>query len=92
MTTLVQFTPVNTATPPFQATFTLDGKPYLGTVTWNISGQRWYLTLYAQGGSVVWCGALVGSPLASDIYLAPGIFTTSTILYRADTGNFEVTP
>ena len=61
-------------------------------MTWNITAQRWYLTLTDQNSVLVWNGALVGSPLNADIYLAPGIFTTSTLLYREDSGNFEVTP
>ncbi|WP_297505908.1 hypothetical protein [Ferrovum sp.] len=50
------------------------------------------MTLTDNTGNVIWTGAMVGSPLGFDIYLALGIFTTSTILFRADTGNIEVTP
>lgn len=92
MTTLVPFQASQTTAPPFQATFTLDGASYNGAATWNVSGQRWYFTLTDLNGNVVWSGALVGSPEASNIYLAPGIFTTSTILYREGTNNFEVEP
>lgn len=90
--TSIPFNPVNTNNPPFQTDFTLDGQTYRGVATWNIAGQRWYLTIYSQSGDVVWCGALIGSPIGFDMPLAPGIFTTSQILYREDTGNFEVTP
>jgi len=92
MTTFVAFLPNASATPPFQAVFTLDGASVIGSVAWNIASQRWYLTLANQSGAVLWNGALVGSPLDTDILLACGVFETSTILYRADTGNFEVTP
>jgi hypothetical protein len=92
MTTLIAFNPSNTAAPPLQAIFTLDGQSYAGAVTWNLAGQRWYLTLTDSYGNLTWSGALVGSPLSADIPLAPGIFTTSTLLYREDSGNFEVTP
>jgi hypothetical protein len=61
-------------------------------VTWNLYAQRWYLTLTDQAGNLLWSGAMVGSPLTSAIYLAPGVFSASTILYRADTGNFETVP
>lgn len=91
MTTLVAFTPSNTGVP-FQANVTLDGNPYSLTASWNLAAQRWYATLTDTTGNLVWSGALVGSPLTSDIYLALGIFTTSTILYREDTGNFEINP
>ena len=90
--TIIPFQPNNNAAPPFAATFTLDGTAYTGSVTWNVTGQRWYFTLSDQSGTVIWNGALIGSPLDFDILLAPNIFTTSTILFREDTNNFEVTP
>ncbi|MDR6421271.1 hypothetical protein J2801_003559 [Paraburkholderia phenoliruptrix] len=90
-TTLIAFSPNNSASPPFSTTVTLDGVSYQLIVTWNIAGQRWYASLQDQSGNVIWYGALIGSPLNYDILLAPGIFTTSTLLYRADTGNFEIT-
>lgn len=92
MTTLVAFQPNNQLAPPFSSVFTLDGTVYNGAVTWNVYAQRWYFTLTDQAGTVIWNGPLIGSPLDSDIQLAPGIFTSSAILYREDTGNFEVSP
>ena len=92
MTTLVQFNPVQNASPPFQALFTLDGATYLGVVKWNIAGQRWYLTLTDSSGNVAWNGPVIGSPTGYDIPLALGVFTKSKILYRPDSGNFEVSP
>lgn len=92
MTTIVPFQPNNTQAPPFQTIFVLDGQSYTGTATWNVAGQRWYLSLSDQGGTNIWTGALVGSPQGRDIYLAPNIFDTSTLLYREDTGNFEQNP
>ena len=92
MTTLIAFTPNNSNAPPFQTIFTLDGVSYNGSVTWNIAGQRWYLTITDQAQNVIWNGAMIGSPLNYDIPLAPGIFSLSTLLYREDTGNFEVNP
>ncbi|VWD20894.1 phage baseplate plug family protein [Burkholderia contaminans] len=92
MTTLVPFQPSNATTPPFQATITLDGVAYSLSVTWNIAGMRWYVTLTDQNGNIAWNGAMVGSPLGFDILLAPGVFSTSTLLYREDTGNFEINP
>ena len=90
--TLIPFQVSQTSAPPFQATMTLDGQSYTGSATWNVTGQRWYFTLTDLNGNVVWSGALVGSPSTADIYLAPGLFTASTVLYREDTGNFEVNP
>ena len=90
--TIIPFTPSNTALPPFSTQFTLDGTTYTGIVTWNFAAQRFYLSLNDQYGNIIWMGSLVGSPLTANIYLALGIFKTSTLLYRADTENFEVTP
>ncbi|MHB8914733.1 MAG: hypothetical protein ACYC4K_02850 [Thiobacillus sp.] len=90
--TIIPFTPSNKALPPFVASFTLDGQNYTGVGTWNFAVQRWYFTLTDSYGNIAWNGALVGSPLDYNIYLALGIFQTSTILFREDTGNFEVNP
>lgn len=92
MTTLIAFTPNPLGSPPFQTNFTLDGATYAGTVAWNVYSQRWYLTLTDASGNTTWVGPIVGSPLTADIYLALGVFTSSTLLYREDTGNFEVNP
>lgn len=91
MTTLIAFQPQNNNSPPFQSPVTLDGATYGLSCSWNILG-RWYLSIADQSSSVVYYGALVGSPDDFDIYLAPGIFQTSTILYRTSTNNFEVNP
>lgn len=92
MTTLISFTPSNISNPPFSTVVTLDSNSYTASATWNLAGQRWYLSLTDQSGNNIWTGGMVGSPLTANIYLAPGIFATSTILYREDTGNIEVTP
>ena len=92
MTTVIPFTPSNISNPPFSVPLTLDATSYAGVATWNIAGNRWYLTIIDQSGNVIWSGAMVGSPNGFDILLAPGIFQRSTILYREDTGNLEVNP
>jgi len=92
MTTLVPFNPLPFSSPPFQSNFTLDGQSYQGTVTWNIFGQRWYFTLTDSSGNIAWNGPLIGSPTGYDIPLALSVFTASTILYREDSGNFEINP
>lgn len=92
MTTLIPFVPNNNSSPPFSTPVTLDGTSYTLAAFWNISGQRWFSSLTDQSGNNIWTGALIGSPLNFDILMAPGIFTASTLLYRADTGNFEVSP
>lgn len=92
MTTLIAFNPNNSTIPPFSTPLTLDGASYVGDVTWNVAGQRWYMTISDASGTVTWAGAMVGSPPSVDIHLAPSIFSQSTILYREDTGNIEVNP
>lgn len=88
----IPFVPIPNKSPPFQTLATLDGKSYQITVTWSFFAQRWYLTITNNSGSMIWSGAMVGSPIGFNIYLALGIFKTSTLLFRADTGNLEVGP
>lgn len=90
MTTLVPFNPNPSASPPWRTIFTLDGASVVGTATWNVFAQRWYLSLTDQSGNNLWTGALVASPEGFDIQLAPDVFRNSTILYRETSGNFEV--
>ena len=78
--------------PPFSANFILDGASYLGAVTWNFAAQRWYFTLSNNSGNLVWNGPLLGSTLNNNLALAPGIFTTSTLVYRADLSQFQILP
>lgn len=92
MTTLIPLVLSNTQTPPFQVQVTLDNTPYALTAMWNFAAQRWYASIVNAAGGIAWYGALVGSPIGYDIPLAPGIFSTSTLIFREDTGNFEITP
>lgn len=92
MTTIVPLSLNNSTAPPFSYVFTLDGASYLGSVVWNVTAQRYYFQLQDSDANVVWNGPLVGSPLSYDIPLAPGIFTSSTIVYQEDSGQFIVTP
>lgn len=90
MTTYIPVQFSNNQTPPFQTVVTLDNTSYNFSAFWNLVGQRWYASITDQSGTIMWSGALIGSPMAYNIYLAPGIFT-STLLYREDSGNLEVT-
>ncbi len=92
MTTYIAFQPSANGTPPFQTVVTLDNQQYSLVCTWNVYRQGWYYTLSDQNGNVTNTLPLIYSPPDANIYLAPGIFTTSTILYRASTGNFEINP
>jgi hypothetical protein len=90
VTTLTDFVPSQSA--PFQFQPTLDGQVYSAVVTWNLFGRRFYLNLSSLDGTLVVCKALVGSPDGSDIDLVGGLFTTSTLVFRQSTQQFEVNP
>jgi hypothetical protein len=98
MTTYIPFTPSQISAPPFSTQVTLDGTSYTLSCFWNsyrggTSGQSgWYYQLTDQSGNVVITAALVGSPDNAPIYLAWGILTSSTLLYRTSSGNFETVP
>jgi hypothetical protein len=90
--TTIPFLPNNASSPPFQATVTLDGISYSLIAMWNLYRPGWYISLADQNGNLVLNQPLIGSPPGRDIPLAPGLFTTSTFLYRVSTGNFEIGP
>ena len=86
------------APPPGQAfttTVTLDGAAYRLVATWNVFGQRWYVTLYDDDNARVLTLPMVssaaGSPDPTDHDIVGGYFA-STLIYRATTGNLEVSP
>jgi hypothetical protein len=88
--TLIPFTPSTTDAPPFSALVILDGASYTLAAAWNFYGQRWYISLTDQSGNLILNQPLVGSSPNANIYLAPGMFTSSTLLYRVGTNNFEI--
>ncbi len=90
-TTYTRFTPSATATPPFQFTAELDDVDYTIYVTWNVYGQNWYITAYNSDGVRVRTEPLIASPDTGDIHLLPGILTSSTLIFRDSSNNFEVT-
>ena len=91
MTTIVPFTPDPVAAPPFSAIVTLDGASYSLVTAWNFYSSRWYYSLTDQFGNLTINAPLIGSPPDSDIFLVPGVFTTSTLLFRVATQSFEIT-
>lgn len=90
--TAIPFLPNNAATPPFQTQVTLDGNPYNLETRWNLYRGDWYCSLVDQSGTVVMNQPLVGSPPNASIYLFPGLFKTSTIIYQPSSGNFVIGP
>jgi hypothetical protein len=87
MTTYVTF--VERPNQNFQFSASLDNATYTLIVTWNLFGQRYYLTCYTLQGNVVFNVPLIASPDDYNINLAAGYFNTS-IVFRASTQNFEV--
>lgn len=90
MASLYQFTPATNQNYSFQPTF--DGQQYTVLVTWSLFGQRWVINVYDLQGNLVVERPLRSSPNNYDINLIAGYFTTSTLVYRAGTNNFEVNP
>ncbi|MEJ0017540.1 MAG: hypothetical protein WDN25_13435 [Acetobacteraceae bacterium] len=89
MAQVVPFAP--TPAGPFQFAAVLDGQSYTVIVTWNVSGQRWYVSVYTGAGDRVLSIAMVGSPDDHDISLVAGYFI-STLVFRQSSQTFEVSP
>ena len=90
MTTLTQFSPTINQNFTFQPT--LDGQQYSAIVTWSMFGRRWVLNIYNLQNVLILQKPLTASPQDYDINLIEGYFSTSTLVYRLATNNFEVTP
>ena len=90
MASLTQFTPTVTQNFSFQPT--LDGQQYAVVITWSLFGRRWVLSVYNLQNALILSKPLTGSPPDYDINLIEGYFTTSTLIYRVATNNFEVNP
>lgn len=90
MTTYTQFTPSVTQNFTFQPT--LDGAVHNIIITWSLFGQRWLVNCYDLSNNLIFARPLRSSPVGTDINIAAGYFTTSTLIYREGTRNFEVSP
>jgi len=90
MTTITKFNP--TATTNFQFNPILDGTTYVAICTWNAYGQRYYISLYNNYGTLIMTRPIIGSPDNYNVNLLIGYFTTSTLVYRSSSQNFEVNP
>ena len=90
--TTIPFVPQLTTSPPFQANVTLDGASYILQVFWNSYRNDWYFTISSAAVGDVFIGPLIGSPQDNNIYLAPGVFKTSTIIYDVDNQQFVISP
>ena len=90
MTTLTQFS--FSAYNNFQFNPTLDGIPYIAICTWNNYSPRYYISIYDSFNNLIISRPVVASPDDYDINLVAGYFTTSKLVYRGSSNNFEVTP
>ena len=88
-TTLYRFSPTVDTNYSFQPT--LDGAQYTVVVTWQLFGRRWIVNVYDLNGNLIVAKPLRSSPDGYNINLLTGYFSTTTLVYRASTNNFEVT-
>jgi len=87
--TIIQFLP--SPISAFQFIAELDGNNYNCIVTWNVYGQRWYITVANQDGTPVFTLPQIGSPNNYDISLTAGYFT-STMVFRQSLQRYEINP
>ncbi len=90
--TVIPFVISTTAPVPFQTVITLDGNQYSLTAAWNLYGQRWYISIQDLSGNMIVTMPLIGSPLNADINLVFNLFQSSTLVFREDSNQFEVSP
>jgi len=90
MMTTILFNPSPLAN--FQFNPTLDGVTYVAICTWNIYGERYYINIYDNNGTLIVTNPIVASPDDFDINLVFGYFQSSTLVYRASSNNFEISP
>jgi len=90
MTTYTRFSPTINENFSFLPTF--DGQQYNVVVTWSLFGQRWMVNVYDLNGKLKVTKPLRSSPQTKDINLIEGYFTTSSLVYREASANFEVSP
>lgn len=85
--TTVPFVPsVNSA---FQFSATFDGSACTVIVTWNVSRNGYYVSLFDATQTRVFTMPLIGSPPDYDISLTAGYFKTM-LIFRQATQTFEV--
>jgi hypothetical protein len=88
MTTLINFDPASTAN--FQFNPVLDGITYTAICTYNLYAPRYYVNIYDNNGTLIVTRPIIASPDNYDIDIVEGYFTTSKLIYRTSSRNFEV--
>ena len=90
MTTIVKFDQTSTANFTFKPE--LDGNIYVAVCTYNSSAPRFYISIYDTARTLIMIRPIIGSPDNYDINMLSGFFTTSKMVYRVSSNQFEVTP
>lgn len=73
----------------FQFQPTLDGVTYTAIVTWNMAGQRLYLNVIAQDGTLIFALPLIGSPTGFTIQDLSWLNGTATVI-TSQPHNYEI--
>ncbi|EKN6093785.1 phage baseplate plug family protein [Yersinia enterocolitica] len=69
----------------------LDGVIYNCQIKWNISAQRWYLSITDNSGNQILTTAMVESTTGMVINLISGVFSSTSMIWRQPNGRIEVT-
>lgn len=70
----------------------LDGVVYNASVTWNIAGQRWFITITGGNGVRYLTRPLIGSIASKPVNLLFGVFDVSTLVWLESDGIIQVVP
>lgn len=68
------FSPSNSTAFTFNPT--LDGVIYTATITWNVAGERWYITITDSSGNVILNMPVISSDASYPISMTLGFFNT----------------
>ena len=90
MTTLINFEPAPDSN--FQFNPVLDGSTYVAICPYNNYSPRYYVNIFNNNGTLILSRPIIGSPDNYDINIIEGYFTTSKLIYRTSSRNFEITP
>lgn len=90
MSTIIPFTPSNNSNFQFQVA--MDGSKYNCVCTWNMFGQRYYISMFDINNIRVFTLPIIASTNENNINIAGGYFTTSSLIFRGSSQQFEVLP
>jgi len=87
---LINFNP----SPKSNFTFnvTMDNVKYNCICSWNMFGQRYYISMFNVNGLRIFTLPIISSPQGYNIDISGGYFQTSKLIYRASTNQFEIIP